>query len=74
MAEEKKAKKPGFFKRMQKSFRDMVGEIKKVVWPTKKQILNNTGIVIVVVVISAAFIGGFDALLKVAVDLFLRAA
>ena len=31
-------KKPGFFARISRSFRDMKGEMKKVVWPSKKQI------------------------------------
>lgn len=74
MADEKKEKKPGFFKRIARSFRDMRGEVKKVVWPTKKQILNNTGIVIIVVLISSVVIGGLDFILKFAVDLLLRAA
>lgn len=74
MAEEKKEKKPGFFKRMGRSFRDMRGEVKKVVWPTRKQVLHNAGIVIVVVIISGAVIGSLDFILKFAVDLLLRAA
>ena len=77
MAEEKKdkkEKKPGLIQRVTRSFRDMKGEIKKVVWPTKKQILNDTGVVIVGVVISGIAIGALDSILKIAVDLLLRNA
>lgn len=71
---DKKDKKPGLIKRVTRSVKDMRGEIKKVVWPTKKQILNNTGVVIVVVLISGAAVGCIDFLLKFAVDLLLRIA
>ena len=48
MADEKK---PGFFKRIAsritRFFKDTKSEIKKVVWPNKKTVINNTGVVIV---------------------------
>ncbi len=47
------AKVKGFFARIGKYFRDTRSELKKVVWPTKKQSLNSTGVVIVVVIIAA---------------------
>ena len=47
------AKVKGFFARIGKYFRDTRSELKKVVWPTKKQSLNSTGVVIVVVFIAA---------------------
>ena len=46
----KKAKGSG---RIGRWFREMKSERKKVVWPTKKQSLNSTGVVIVVVIIAA---------------------
>ena len=57
-------KKPGFFSRMGKSFRDMRGEMKKVVWPSKKTTLNNTVIVLIFMVIMAVLIGVFDTALS----------
>ena len=36
-----------FFKRVAKFFRDCKGEMKKIVWPTKKQVVNNTIVVFV---------------------------
>ena len=60
-------KKPGFFARISRSIRDMRGEMKKVVWPSRKQILNNTLVVLAAVAISAIFIGGLDSLLGLVV-------
>ena len=49
--EKKKRKNP-----IVKWFREMKSELKKVVWPTRKQIINNTGIVLIIVVISSAVV------------------
>lgn len=72
MAEE--SKKEGFFKRtasrFTRFFKDLKGEMKKVVWPSKKQVINNTGIVIVVVLIASAGIGFVDFVFNTLVSLF----
>ena len=52
--------KPSFFARMGKWFRDMKSELKKVQWPTRKQTINNTLIVIACVIVVGIFIGLFD--------------
>ncbi|MDR0952286.1 MAG: preprotein translocase subunit SecE [Oscillospiraceae bacterium] len=49
-------------------FRDLKAELKKVVWPTRKQIVNNTLVALVVIVASAIVLWGFD---KIA-DLFVQ--
>ena len=54
--------KPGFFKRVAKWFREMKSELKKVVWPTGKQLFNNTLISVIVMVASAIVLWGFDML------------
>ena len=54
--------KPGFFKRAAKWFREMKSELKKVVWPTGKQLFNNTLVSVVVMVASAIVLWGFDML------------
>ncbi len=69
MAEQ--AKKPGLFERMGRSLRDMKGEMKKVVWPTKKQLVNNTIVVFVFVAICAVFIGVLDLVFSGALRLIL---
>ena len=47
-------------------FKDTKAELKKVVWPTKKQIINNTVWVLVLVIIVAAVVLGIDWVLKIA--------
>ena len=59
-------KKENWFKRtwtgLTKWFRGMKSELKKVVWPTRSQVLNNTLVVIVVSAIFAVIIGLIDYL------------
>ena len=49
-----------FFKGIGKNFKEIKAEMKKIVWPTKSQIINNTLIVIAVTIIAAACIYGLD--------------
>ena len=35
-------------------------EFKKVVWPSRKKVFNNTFVVLVVLVIASVFVGGLD--------------
>ena len=66
MAEAKKQEKEGVFrrtgKRISKWFREMRAELKKVVWPTKKQVLQNTVVVLISVLVIGVFIWIFDAI------------
>ena len=59
------AKKENFFvrtgKRISRWFREMKSELKKVVWPAKSQMINNTVIVLVCVLIVGICIWLFDA-------------
>ena len=73
---EKKSKsaKPGFFKKLAKSFKDMKGEVKKVVWPTKSAVINNTIVVIVCCVVAGVFVWGLDAILSWLVQIVLKSA
>ena len=71
MAENKNAsdkgtpkKKLGFFARTKKFFKDLKSELKKVIWPNKKQVINNTSIVIAFLIVSAIIIGGFDVVIN----------
>ena len=47
--------------RLKKYLRDVKGELKKIVWPTKKQMVNNTLVVILCVFVVGVFIWLFDA-------------
>ncbi|MBQ2911415.1 MAG: preprotein translocase subunit SecE [Clostridia bacterium] len=61
VAKDNKEKKPGFFKKMAKFFKDMKSEAKKVVWPNKKQVINNTAVAIAAIVLVGVLVGGLDA-------------
>ena len=60
-------KKLSFFKRVAKWWREMKSELKKVIWPTPKQTLNNTIAALVVMAISAVVIWGFDEIAQMIV-------
>lgn len=51
-----KQKKDNFFKRIASYLKATKSEVKKVTWPSKKQVVNNTGIVILCIAVVAAFI------------------
>ncbi|MCD7784219.1 MAG: preprotein translocase subunit SecE [Oscillospiraceae bacterium] len=55
----KKVKKPN---RIVKFVRDLISEVKKVVWPSRKQVLNNTGVVLAVCVICGAALFAVDSI------------
>ncbi|MBQ5340452.1 MAG: preprotein translocase subunit SecE [Oscillospiraceae bacterium] len=65
-------KKPGFFARLGKYFRDAKGEFKKIVWPSRKQVWNNVVVVLVMVVIFAIATWGLDLLFAFLRDLLLK--
>lgn len=68
MADEKKApaktKKPNIFARFLKYLKEVKSEIIKVTWPAPKQVVRDTLTVIVIVIISAVFIGVIDLIFK----------
>ena len=56
-----------------KFFKDTVSEVKKVVWPSKKQVLNNTGVVLAMCIICGAVLFGVDALFGFLIGLLVGA-
>jgi len=60
-------KKLSFFKRVQKWFREMRSELKKVIWPTPKDTAKKTGVALVVMAVSAVVIWGFDEIAQMIV-------
>ena len=65
----KDAKKPNPVLRWLK---DLKGELKKVTWPSAKDVVKNVGIVIVCVLIVGACIWVFDALAHAVLEALLR--
>ena len=61
-------KKENFFKRIGRWFREMRSELKKVVWPSKSQMVNNTLVVLACVIVVGIFIWVFDAVAGVVVN------
>ena len=57
MAEKKKM---NFFQKIAKYFRECVGELKKITWPTLSQTTKNFLIVLVVVLVMGILIYGLD--------------
>ena len=57
-----------FGKRVSKWFREMRSEARKVIWPTPKQVVNNTGVALGMMIVSALVLWGFDTLAKLGVQ------
>ncbi|MDO8885955.1 preprotein translocase subunit SecE [Candidatus Oleimmundimicrobium sp.] len=59
----KSSKKAGSY------FKDVKGELKKVSWPSRKEVVSSTLIVLFLTIIFSAFIGGFDYLFTIILKL-----
>ena len=74
VAVKKSDEKQGLFKRVAKWFRDMRSELKKVVWPTPKQTAKGSLVAIVMMVVCAVVLWGFDsaahAVVKALINIF----
>ena len=70
-------KKENWFKRaigaIGRYFRELRSELKKVVWPTPKQVVKNTLIVGVCVLVIGVFIWVFDFVARFGVDALIKA-
>jgi preprotein translocase subunit SecE len=53
-------KKDGFFTKVSRFAKELRSEIKKIVWPTRKQVVNNTCVVGVVMLAVGGFIWIID--------------
>ena len=67
--EKKKEKKPN---RVLRWLKDLKGELKKVTWPSAKDVVKNVGVVIVCVLIVGAFSWAFDFLARAVIDALLN--
>lgn len=60
MADKRVARKrPGKINRF---WKETIGELRKVSWPTRQEALQLTKIVIIVIIVMMLFLGGFDYL------------
>lgn len=60
----KPAKKENFLKKPLRFLKDVKSEAKKIVWPNKKQIVNNTIVVLVVMALASVVIWPLDFVLQ----------
>ena len=60
MAESTKPKKPSIWSRLRKYFKDCRSEFKKLVWPTPKQLLKNSTVVLGGIIIVGALLTVID--------------
>ncbi|WP_280346655.1 preprotein translocase subunit SecE [Nocardia neocaledoniensis] len=63
-----KAKTGNPFKRLLKFLREVIAELRKVIWPNRKQMVTYTAVVLVFVVFMVAFIAGIDIAFVKGVD------
>ena len=57
-------KKTGIFSRIAKFFKEMKSEMKKVVWPSRKHVVNNTLIVLATVLVIGIVIWVLDLIFQ----------
>ncbi|MGA9873917.1 MAG: preprotein translocase subunit SecE [Rhodococcus sp. (in: high G+C Gram-positive bacteria)] len=53
-------KRMNIFKRLSKFLREVIAELRKVIWPNRKQMVTYTSVVLVFVAFMVAFISGAD--------------
>ncbi len=70
MAENTKTKKPSIWSRIKVFVKNYKSEFKKLVWPTPKQLLKNSAVVLVSVIVVGACLALVDAGLGKGLDLF----
>ena len=57
---DRKDSRPGMFARMFRFLREVVAELRKVIWPTRKQMITYTAVVLVFVAFMVALIAVLD--------------
>ncbi|MCX4389395.1 preprotein translocase subunit SecE [Micromonospora peucetia] len=50
----------GFFGRIARFIREVVAELRKVIWPTRKELLTYTAVVVVFVAVMLTIVAGLD--------------
>ncbi|MEU4802183.1 preprotein translocase subunit SecE [Actinosynnema sp. NPDC023587] len=60
-ARDDQEKRVGFFARIIRYAREVVSELRKVIWPTRKQMITYTSVVLVFVAFMVALVFGLDS-------------
>ncbi|NLI81738.1 MAG: preprotein translocase subunit SecE [Deltaproteobacteria bacterium] len=56
--------------RFRQYLRDVVYELRKVIWPSRKETIGSTSVVLVIVLLCAVYLGLIDAILSRLVRIF----
>ncbi|MGC9666596.1 preprotein translocase subunit SecE [Planosporangium sp. 12N6] len=59
-AKTKAGERPGVFARIRNFFREIISELGKVIWPTRKELLTYTTVVVVFVAIMMTIVASLD--------------
>ncbi|MDK2798839.1 MAG: preprotein translocase subunit SecE [Clostridiales bacterium] len=68
----KQSNKKISFSRVLKYFREVKSEMKKVVWPTWKQVRNNTMVVILAIIVVGIIIWNLDLVFREVLNYLIR--
>ncbi len=60
------------FNKINNFIKEAIAELKKVIWPTKKDLKNSTIVVITTIIIVSIFIGLVDIFFSQALTLFIK--
>ena len=53
-------KQPNVFQRLTKYFKDVRSEVRRVVWPTREEIINSSLVVLVMLILMTGFVSIVD--------------
>ncbi len=65
-------KQKNIFNKINVFIKEAMAELKKVIWPTKKDLKNSTIVVISTIIIASIFIGLVDIFFTKALTLFMK--
>jgi len=54
--------RPGLFARLGTFYRQVIAELRKVIWPTRRELITYTWVVIVFVTVMSLFVAALDLL------------
>ncbi|HHY13611.1 MAG TPA: preprotein translocase subunit SecE [Thermoanaerobacterales bacterium] len=66
------AKKEGIIKRIGKFFREVRSEMRKVIWPNRKELVNYTGVVVASVVVVSIIIWVLDTFFSGVISMIIK--
>ena len=62
------------FSKVKKFMNDVYQELQKVAWPSREELIGSTGVVIIMSILVAIFIGAVDKILGAIVNILVRLA